>query len=128
MTKYLNFYTPIRWMVWLCALLLSIGAILAGINSIYAGFNGRKKEFGVLQAIGYSRLKVVISILQENVILSIAGLVIACFITLLLEGISLPYSIGVFELSYTYIQLIKGILTVIFITLVGTIIPTLLNF
>ena len=77
-----------------------------------------------MQAIGYSRLKVVISILQENVILSIAGLVIACFITLLLEGISLPYSIGVFELSYTYIQLIKGILTVIFIALVGTIIPS----
>ena len=53
--KTIEFYAPIRWMAWLCAILLSIGALFGGLNTLYAAFSARIQEFGAMQAIGFSR-------------------------------------------------------------------------
>jgi putative ABC transport system permease protein len=126
-TQYYNrvseFYTPIRWMSWVCATLISTGAMLGGLNSINAAFTERKQEFGTLQAIGFKRIIILFSILQETVMISTLALIISAFIISLLTGISIPYSIGVFELNYSNAQFKIGISATLLIALIGTIIP-----
>ena len=126
-TQYYNrvseFYTPIRWMSWVCATLISTGAMLGGLNSINAAFTERKQEFGTLQAIGFKRIIILFSILQETVMISTLALIISAFIISLLAGISIPYSIGVFELNYSNAQFKIGISATLLIALIGTIIP-----
>ena len=118
-----EFYTPIRWMSWVCAILISTGALLGGLNSINAAFSERKKEFGTLQAIGFKRIRILFSILQETIIISFLALIISAIIISLLGGISIPYSIGVFELDYSIVQFIIGIITTLLIALIGALIP-----
>jgi putative ABC transport system permease protein len=118
-----EFYTPIRWMSWVCATLISTGALLGGLNSINAALTERKKEFGTLQAIGFKRLIILYSILQETVIISGLALIISTIIILLIGEISIPYSIGVFELNYSIAQLNIGIIATLLIAIIGALIP-----
>ena len=118
-----EFYTPIRWMSWICAILISTGALLGGLNSINAAFTERKKEFGVLQAIGFKRIIILLSIIQETLMISVLALIISAIVISLLEGLSIAYSIGVFELNYSIKQKLIGIITTLFIALIGALIP-----
>ena len=51
--KISSFYAPIRWMTWISAFLISIGAFFGGLNTLFATFSSRICEFGSLQAIGF---------------------------------------------------------------------------
>ena len=121
--KVSEFYTPIRWMSWVCATLISTGALLGGLNSINAAFTERKKEFGTLQAIGFNRIIILFSILQETILISVFALIISAIIISLFGEVSIPYSMGVFELNYSFIQFNIGIFTTLLIALIGALIP-----
>ena len=117
------FYTPIRWMSWVCAVLISTGALLGGLNSMNAAFTARKKEFGTLQAIGFKRIIILLSILEETLMISALALIISAIIISFVGDISIPYSIGVFELNYSFAQFNIGIITTLLIALIGALIP-----
>ena len=38
------FYSPIRWMAWISAILISSGAFLGGLNTLYAAFQQELKN------------------------------------------------------------------------------------
>ena len=44
--KISSFYAPIRWMTWISAFLISIGAFFGGLNTLFAAFSSRICEFG----------------------------------------------------------------------------------
>ena len=67
--KLSSFYAPIRWMAWVSAFLISTGAFMGGLNTLFAAFASRIKEFGTLQAIGFSRFSIFLSLLQESVVI-----------------------------------------------------------
>ena len=114
------FYAPVRWMSWICAILLSIGAVLGGLNSLNAAFSSRIREFGAMQAIGFSRAQLLFNLVQEATIYSILGTALAfIMVGLFLQGMSFPFSIGVFILDFDYSVAKTGMLSCIFVSLIG---------
>lgn len=94
-----GFFAPIRAMVWATALLIGSGGILGGLNTMYAAFAHRVREVGALQSMGFSRRAIVVSLLQESLLLSAAGTLLASAIAvLLLDGVAVPFSSGAFGL------------------------------
>jgi putative ABC transport system permease protein len=94
-----SFFAPIRAVVWITASLIVLGGFLGGLNSMYAAFIGRVREFGTLQAIGFRRHAILLSLVQEATVATIAGTLVACAIgVLLLDGIAVRFSLGAFGL------------------------------
>lgn len=58
------------------AILMGIGAVFGGINTMYTAVASRTREIATLRALGFSGAPVVISVMAESMLLSIAGGVI----------------------------------------------------
>jgi putative ABC transport system permease protein len=59
----------------LIAVLLTIGAMFAAANTMYAAVSARTREIGTMRALGFSRLDLLLSFLGESVLLcSLGGL------------------------------------------------------
>jgi putative ABC transport system permease protein len=122
--KLSKFYAPIRWMAWLCAILLSIGAVFGGLNTLYAAFSARIREFGAMQAIGFSRRAILISLIQESCVTAFIGSCCAFLIsTAFLQDLTFPFSIGVFILEFDSSILIIGLVTGISLGIIGGLPP-----
>ena len=122
--KLSKFYAPIRWMAWLCAILLSIGAVFGGLNTLYAAFSARIREFGAMQAIGFSRKAILISLTQESCVTAFIGSCCAFLIsTAFLQDLTFPFSIGVFILEFDSSILIIGLVTGISLGIIGGLPP-----
>ena len=120
------FYAPIRWMAWICTILLAIGAIFGGLNALYAAFASRVREFGTFQAIGFNRIQILISLVQESCIITlIACIFTAIIVYQILNGLCVPFSIGVFELDYDLNIVFLGIVSAIFLGVFGGLPPAL---
>ena len=46
------FFSPVRAMVWATAVLIGMGGLFGGLNTMYAAFASRVRELGALQAMG----------------------------------------------------------------------------
>jgi len=68
------------------SLLLALGAGIASVNTLYSSLLGRLPEFAALYAIGVRRRTLAGLILQESVLLSLAGIIIGVGITVALNG------------------------------------------
>ncbi len=58
------------------AILMGVGAVFGAINTMYNAVATRTREIATLRALGFSGLPVVISVMLESVLLSVAGGVI----------------------------------------------------
>lgn len=102
--------TPIRVLVLATALLVAAGGILGGINAMYAAFSSRVREVGTLQALGFSRTAIAVSLLVESSVACIAGALIGCLAALLLlDGLAIGFSMGSFGLTIDSPALLAGI-------------------
>jgi putative ABC transport system permease protein len=79
------FYKPLRAMTWVTTVLVAAGAIFGGLNTLYAAFASRVKEMATLQAIGYSRSALLLSLLQECALATLLGAFVAAAVALWLE-------------------------------------------
>jgi len=97
--KLARFYDPILAMTWLTVALVAAGAIFGGLNLLYASFAARIRELATLQAVGFSRLAILISLVQESLVSSLLGTLLAAFLALaVIEGVAVAFSIGTFHL------------------------------
>ncbi|PXA04093.1 hypothetical protein DDZ13_08625 [Coraliomargarita sinensis] len=118
------FFGPIRAMTWLTAGLIAAGAVFGGFNMLYAAFASRIRELGTLQAIGYTRTAVFISLVQESLLATLSGTMVAAFAAVwLLEGQTVYFSIGTFFLQLTPGVVLAGLLTGLLLGLIGSIPP-----
>lgn len=121
-----GFFAPIRAMVWATAVLIASGGVLGGLNTMYAAFAGRVREVGALQAIGFSRRAIVVSLLQESLLAAAAGTLIAAVIALVvLDGITVQFSTGVFGLIVDAPVLALGLAAGLLLGLIGALPPAL---
>ncbi len=105
-----GFFAPIRGMTWLTAGLIAAGAIFGGFNMLYAAFASRIRELATLQAIGYSRRAVFISLVQESLLATLTGTFCAAVAAvLLLEGRTVYFSIGAFHLTLSAGVVLTGL-------------------
>ncbi len=123
-SKLAGFYAPIRWMAWVCAILIATGAIFGGLNTLYAAFASRIQEFGALQAIGFSRIALLISLLMEATTATLIGTMLAGVTGLLcLDGLTIPFSIGAFSLNFDPAVVTLGFVVGISLGLIGSLPP-----
>jgi putative ABC transport system permease protein len=91
------FYRPVRVMVLASAALVAAGALLGGLGTMYAAFAGRIRELAMLQVLGYGRAAISASMLQEAMVASLAGALLAVGIAMaFVDGISIRFSMGTF--------------------------------
>jgi putative ABC transport system permease protein len=118
------FFTPIRFMVIATAALIALGGIIGGLNTLYAAFAARVRELGTLQVLGFRRLAVVYTLLQESVLASLLGTVVAAGLGLLLiDGIAIRYSMGAFGLIVDGSVLLIAIIAGFALGVIGAIPP-----
>ncbi|MBT3377329.1 MAG: ABC transporter permease [Lentisphaerae bacterium] len=124
--KLVAFYRPIRLMVWVTALLIATGGVLGGLNTMYAAFGARAREVGMLQALGFSRWSVVVSFLQESVLVASAGSLAGVGLALgILDGVAVRVSMGAFGLSVDGLTVAVGIISGVVLGAVGALPPAL---
>jgi putative ABC transport system permease protein len=121
-----SFYRPIRAMTWLTAALVAAGAVFGGLNTLYAAFASRIREMGTLQAVGFARPALLASLIQESVLATLTGTLLATIAgVFLLDGFTIPFSVGTFTLSITPTVLIVGIGSGLLLGLLGALPPPL---
>ncbi|QBG46031.1 ABC transporter permease [Verrucomicrobia bacterium S94] len=124
--KIAAFYAPIRGMTWVTALLIATGALLGGLNTLYAAFAPRIREIATLQAIGYGRRAIMFSLIQESTIAALSGALLASFAAIgFLDGIAVSFSIGSFILRVSPSVAAAGLIAGLGLGLVGAIPPGL---
>ncbi|MFM9956521.1 MAG: ABC transporter permease, partial [Phycisphaerales bacterium] len=97
--KLASFFGPIKVVAWVTAGLIAVGGLFGGLNTMYAAFASRIRELGTLQSIGYRRLAIVWSMIQESTLATAAGGLIACAVgVFLLDGLAVRFSMGAFGL------------------------------
>jgi len=123
-SKLRAFFRPIQMMVWITAILIASGGLFGGLNTMYAAFASRIREMGSLQAIGYPRYALVLSLVQESVLATAAGTLIAAAIAvLLLDGLTVSFSMGVFGLAIDSTVLLTGLAAGLILGVVGALPP-----
>lgn len=122
--KLARFYGPIRTMTWVTAGLVAIGAIFGGLNMLYASFSARIRELATLQAIGFSRWAILVSLVQESLLSTLIGTIVAAYLaTFLLEGVSVPFSMGTFRLDLSFYVILLGLGTGLVLGTIGALPP-----
>lgn len=124
--KLAGFYAPLRGMTWLTAALIAAGAVFGGLNLLYAAFASRIRELATLQAIGFRRGPILLSLVQESLLTTLMGTLLAAFLAItLLEGIAIPFSIGAFELKLTIPVIAIGLITGVLLGTFGALPPAI---
>ena len=119
-----RFYAPFRTVVWVTASLIGIGAVVGGFNTLYAAFASRIAELATLQTLGFSRPAILFSLIQESLMSSLIGTLIAGVLaTQFLEGLVVTFSMGTFTLSITPIVLTIGLVSGTALGLLGSLPP-----
>jgi len=119
-----RFYGPLRGMTWLTAGLVAAGAIFGGLNLVYASYSSRIRELATLQAVGFSWLAILRSLVEENLLTALTGTLVATALAVFfLEGVSVPFSIGTFQLQLPPLTLGVGIFVGVLLGTIGTLPP-----
>lgn len=125
-SKLATFYQPIQLMTWVTAALVAAGAVFGGLNTLYAAFSSRIREMATLQSIGYTRTALMISIIQESLLATLTGTLLAFLIAYFtLDDTTVPFSIGTFSLTLTPLVIITGLIAGLLLGLLGTIPPAI---
>lgn len=121
-----TFFKPLRAMTWVTAGLIAAGALFGGINTLYAAFASRIREMATLQAIGFGRRSLLLSLMQESTLACLTGALLASLLAvLLLDGRTVPFSIGSFTLEIGPDAAIAGIATGFLLGVLGALPPAI---
>ncbi len=120
----LRFYRPIQIMIWGTGILIAMAGILGGLNTLYSAFAARVREIGMLQSLGYPRRAIVLSLMQEALLVAALAVFVAILAAkLLIDGIAIPFSMGVFQLTLNSTVLAAGGGVGLFLGIIGALPP-----
>ncbi|MCP3903926.1 MAG: ABC transporter permease [Planctomycetes bacterium] len=120
------FFGPIRVMVLVTAALIAMGGVLGGLNTMFAAFSSRVRELGTLQVLGYRRLAIVLSLVQESLVTAAVGAIIAIVLGLLfLDGLAIRFSMGAFGLIVDHTVVLAALAAGLVLGIVGALPPAL---
>jgi putative ABC transport system permease protein len=111
------------------AVIMSIGACFAGMNTMYANVAGRTREIGTLRILGYTPFAIMVSFLIESVALALLGGVLGCALSLPMNGIATgttnfqSFSEIVFYFTITPDLLMKGMIFAAIMGAFGGLLP-----
>jgi ABC-type antimicrobial peptide transport system permease subunit len=119
-------YGPVRWLAWLVVLLVSGAGVFAGLNTMYGSVVGRVRELSTLQTIGFLRRAIVMSLIQEGVLLAAAASLLAAVIALVfVNGAAVQFTMGAFSLYIDDTAVLIGCGVGLLLGLLGAIPPAI---
>lgn len=122
--KLAEFLAPIRLLVIATSVLIALGGALGGINAMYAAFSSRVREVGTLQALGFSRAAIAISLLLESLVACTTGALIACAVgRWFLHELAVRFSMGTFALAVDSTAISAGLFAGILLGILGSFAP-----
>lgn len=105
-----TFYRPLRLMVWVSALLIASAGLLGGLTTMYAAFSGRVRELGALQAIGFSRPALLLTLTQESLLMTGSGALLASAAAMAwIDGYAVRLTMGAVAMSIDASTLLLGL-------------------
>jgi len=119
-------YGPVRMVAWLIVGLMASAGIFAGLNTMYGAVLGRVRELAMLQTVGFSRRAILLSILQEGLLLAMAASLIATGLAVgLLNGFAVRFTMGAFTLKTDSRTVVIGLVIGLLIGVLGSLPPAL---
>jgi putative ABC transport system permease protein len=110
---------------------MSIGAVFAAMNTMYAAVGARTREIGTLRVLGYRRKSILAGFLLEGALLALVGGVLGCIFSLVFNGWSVgtigfeTFSETVFDFRITPLLLAQGMAFSLVVGLVGSLLPAI---
>jgi ABC-type lipoprotein release transport system permease subunit len=119
-------YGPIRMLAWLVVLLVSGAGVFAGLNTMYGAVVGRIRELATLQTIGFARRAMLVSLVEEGVILAAAASLLATLVALLfVNEAAVRFTMGAFSLRIDEVAVLIGCGVGLLLGVLGAIPPAL---
>jgi len=119
-------YRPVRMLAWLVVFLVAGAGVFAGLNMMYGAVAGRVREIATLQALGYRRRAILLSLVQEGALLAAAASLVAGLIALLLvNGVAVRFTMGAFSLRVDGVSLMIGCGVGLVLGVVGALPPAI---
>jgi putative ABC transport system permease protein len=122
---------PIKWLGNFLAVAMSVGAVFAAMNTMYAAVGARTREIGTLRVLGFRRRSVVAGFLLEGAILAGLGGLIGGGLSLFMNGYAVgtlnfaTFSETVFEFRVTPWLMLKGLVFSVVVGVIGTLLPAI---
>ena len=128
---------PFKYLAGILGTAMSIGAVFAAMNTMYASVAARTREVGTLRVLGYSRRSIVFCFLIEGTLLAALGgllgalLSLAVYTYVVVRKIQFgtmdfqSFAETVFQFRVTPELMLMGIAFSIFIGLAGSLLPAL---
>lgn len=120
---------PIKFLGGFLATVMSVGAVFAAMNTMYATLGRRTREIGTLRVLGFRRRAILASCLVESTALSLVGGGIGCLLALPLNGVATgtlsftTFSEVAFQFRITPGLLLQGMAFALVIGLLGGFLP-----
>jgi ABC-type antimicrobial peptide transport system permease subunit len=96
-------------LAWLVVLLVAGAGVFAGLNTMYGSVIGRIPELSTLQTMGFVRRAIVISLIQEGILLAASASVLAALIALIfINGSAVRFTMGAFSLRIDSVAILIG--------------------
>ena len=122
---------PIRWLGGFLAITMSIGAVFAAMNTMYAAVGARTREIGTLRVLGFRRRSVVLALLLEGAMLAFVGGAIGCALAFRWNGYTTAtmgfetFSEIVFQFAVTPKLVAQGLVFAVVVGIIGTLLPAI---
>ncbi len=119
-------YRPVRMLGWVVVCLIAGAGIFAGLNTMYGAVIGRVQELSTLQALGFRRRAIALSLVQEATLLAAAGSLIAALLAVVLvNGTAVRFTMGAFALRVDSVSVLVGCGTGLLMGMLGALPPAL---
>jgi len=117
-------YRPVRMLGWVVVCLVAGSGVFAGLNTMYGAVVGRIRELATLQAMGFRRRAILLTLIQEATLLSCCGALLACLMGLLfVNGTAVRFTMGAFMLRVDSVGILIACATAAGLGIVGAIPP-----
>ncbi len=120
---------PIKWLGGFLAVMMSVGAVFAAMNTMYASVGARTREIGTLRVLGFRRRSIVLALLIEGALLALVGGAVGCAIAFGWNGYTTAtmgfetFSEIVFEFTVTPRLVVEGLIFAVIVGVMGSLLP-----
>lgn len=117
-------YRPVRMLGWVVVGLVAGSGVFAGLNTMYGAVVGRVRELATLQAMGFRRRAILLTLIQEATLLSCCGALVACLLGLLfVNGTAVRFTMGAFMLRVDSVGILIACITALALGILGALPP-----
>ena len=121
----------IKYIGYFIAVFLTVAAMFAAANTMYAAVASRGREIGTLRALGFPRSSILMSFLFESVVLCLMGGLLGCLATLPFNGLSTgtanfaSFSEITFSFQFGPRVLLQGVVLALAMGILGGLLPAI---